>query len=165
MFLLVMALVARADTSSPTMVEHAIASGANPIYLDGAGWTATNNESGVTPLTNCTVPGDIITDLEQAGRVGDPYWNTTWRDPAFVSSWHNGSWTYTRTFATPSPTTLSSSSSSSSTTPTMGEVLLVLDGIRMGARVMLNGALLGEVSDQFLRYVEDDGDCKRCSRS
>ena len=33
--------------------------------------------------------------------------------------------------------------------------MLVLDSVKMGARVSLNGRVLGETSDQFLRYEFD----------
>ena len=34
-----------------------------------------------------------------------------------------------------------------------GEVLLVLEGVKMGASVTLNGHALGNVTDQFLRHA------------
>ena len=94
--------LASPDPPPPTLVDHPIASGASPIYLDSTTWKATN-VGGVSadeaPLP-ATVPGDIITDLQRAGRVQDPYWNVTWRDPAFISAWHDGTWTYSKTFPT-----------------------------------------------------------------
>ena len=145
--LLSLPLCTAADTSAeypswgaPTLVEHPIASGAVPLYLDGDGWTATNaHEKQPKPPLAATVPGDIITDLQRAGRVQDPYWNVTWRDPAFVSAWNDGVWTYERRFPTQPPMST-------------GETLLVLDGIRMGATVSLNGHFLANITDQFLRY-------------
>ena len=100
-----------------------------------------------------TVPGDIITDLQRAGVLPDPYWNTSWRQPSFIDTWNNGSWQYTKRFLTPE------------SVKTGGEeALLVFDGVFMGAEIELNGQpltrttnpLLGNVSgatDQFLRYV------------
>ena len=87
-----------------------------------------------------TVPGDIITDLQRAGHVPDPYFNATWQEPSFISAWSNGTWTYTKTFATPGGG---------------GSVraLLVFDSIRMGAMVKLNGVHLGNCTNEFLRYV------------
>ena len=32
-------------------------------------------------------------------------------------------------------------------------MLLVLDGVKMGAKITMNGKELGEVNDQFLRYT------------
>jgi hypothetical protein len=37
--------------------------------------------------------------------------------------------------------------------PTLPQILLVLDGVKMGARVLVNGIPLGNVSNQFVRYV------------
>jgi hypothetical protein len=57
-----------------TLVDHAIASGIPPLYLDGDGWTATNiggPQEGI-PSINATVPGDILSDLQRAGRVNNP---------------------------------------------------------------------------------------------
>jgi hypothetical protein len=135
-----------AVAAAPTLVEHPIASGASVVYLDGDSWTATNaNTNGgeaQQPLP-ATVPGDIITDLQNARRVKDPYWNVTWRDPAFVAAWNEGVWTYERRFPT---------QPSMSTGAAAAETLLVLDGVRMGATVSLNGHFLINVTDQFLRW-------------
>lgn len=35
---------------------------------------------------------------------------------------------------------------------TGGSHVLVFDGIKMGAHIMLNGKLIGNATDQFLRY-------------
>jgi hypothetical protein len=68
------------------------------------------------------------------------YWNTTWRDEDFIAAWNNGTWTYKTTFASP--------------TASAGDCsFLVLDGIRMGAMVRLNGAFLGNATNQFIRYI------------
>lgn len=89
---------------------------------------------------NATVPGDILTDLQRAGRVDDPYWNTTWLQPDFIAAWNNGTWTYRNAFATPP-------------TPSGASRFVVFDGIRMGAKISLNGQFLGNATNQFLRYV------------
>lgn len=146
LLLLLPSALAGADIAAPppTLVEHPIASGSTPVYLDGSAWTATN--AGWAPAAEvplpATVPGDIITDLQRAKRVQDPYYNVTWRDPAFISAWHDGTWTYSKTF----PTT------SAMLAPAAAETLLVMDGVRMGATVTLNGHVLGNITDQFLRY-------------
>ena len=138
--LLLPVLSAAAISDEPTLVEHPIASGAEPVYLDGDSWQAHNDGGGQQPLAQCKVPGDIITDLQRAGRVKDPYWNVTWRDPSFIAAWHEGTWTYSRSF----PTTAAMHGAA--------ETLLVFDGVRMGASVALNGHPLGNITDQFLRY-------------
>ena len=76
-------------TDPVTLRDHAIASSAAPTYLDGAEWSAVNvggASAAAAPLA-ATVPGDILTDLQKAKRAPDPYWNTTWREPAFVATW------------------------------------------------------------------------------
>ena len=99
------------------------------------------------------MPGDILTDMQRAGRVGDPYWNTTWRDPDFITAWNKGTWRYTKSFATPAPALAPASADSRADSSTAGSYLLVLDGVRMGAMVSLNGQFLGNASNQFLRYT------------
>lgn len=143
--------------SPPTLVDHPIVSSAAALYLDGADWHVahlSNSSTGAaaagTPLP-AIVPGDILTDLQRAGKIPDPYWNTSWREPSFIAAWNQGSWQYSKSFATPAG-------------PTGQEVLLAFDGVLMGATIELNGKpltttidpLLGNVtgaSDQFLRYV------------
>eukprot|EP01052_Picozoa_sp_SAG31_P009847 SAG31_NODE_527_length_14452_cov_4.274925_1_plen_264_part_00 len=67
-----------------------------------------------------SVPGDILTDLQRAGVTGDPYWNQTWLDPKYIAKWNSGCWSYTKQFATPQAGQEGQ------------EVLLILDGIKMG---------------------------------
>lgn len=129
-----------------TLRDHAIASSFAPMFLDGADWTATNvggPAASAGPL-NVTVPGDILTDLQRAKRVPDPYWNTTWREPDFIAAWNEGIWTYTKTFDAPA---------GSKAIAGAGDTLLVLDGVRNGAMVSLNGVALFNATDQFLRYT------------
>jgi hypothetical protein len=142
-----LALAPSGARAAPTLIDHRIASGLPPLSLDGE-WSVTNTHGpqASQPPLPATVPGDIVSDLQRAGRVPDPYYNTTWRDPDFIAAWNNGTWTYRRTFATPHLASDHSGSPSQS-------YLLVLDGIRMGAIVTLNGAPLGNATDQFLRYV------------
>jgi beta-mannosidase len=128
---------AAAATSPPTLRDHPIESGLPPLYLDGA-WSATSSAAPATPALNATVPGDILTDLQRAGRVPDPYFNSTWSEPSFVAAWNTGLWTYSKSFTSP---------------PAAGAALLVFEGIRMGAMISLNGHQLGNASDQFLRYT------------
>eukprot|EP00040_Diaphanoeca_grandis_P031996 m.192725 g.192725 ORF g.192725 m.192725 type:complete len:1196 (-) comp32480_c0_seq1:201-3788(-) len=135
-------------TTTPTLIDHGITSMDVPIWLDGGDWTATNTGGSrlhrdlihSNPSIQAQVPGDIITDLQRVGKVGDPYWNVTWRDPKFIQAWNDGVWTYSRTF----PTT--------SAMMTSSKTLLVFDGIRMGAMIQLNSNFLGNATDQFLRY-------------
>ena len=62
------------------------------------------------------------------------------------SLWGQRTWTYTARFKAPDNLLAPTGQSATS-------VLLVFDGVKMGARVVLNGAPLGTVEDQFLRYT------------
>mmetsp|Transcript_31436 Transcript_31436/g.94443 ORF Transcript_31436/g.94443 Transcript_31436/m.94443 type:complete len:1023 (+) Transcript_31436:5048-8116(+) len=117
----------------------------------GRSWNAPPGHHGAVPPppppppptispVQATVPGDIITDLQRAGVIRDPYFNTTWRDPAFVNVWNSGVWEYSTSFLTP-------------VAGNTDRVLVVFDGIRMGAMIHLNGVFLGNATDQFMRYT------------
>ena len=64
---------------------------------------------------NATVPGDLVTDLQNAGLIDDPLFEVNFRNS---SLWHGRTWTYRTTFDT------------AKLSPTAGstDVLLVLDG-------------------------------------
>ena len=79
--------------------------------------------------------GFRLTDLEAAGKIGDPLYELNFLN---ASIWNNYTWTYSTTFAAPAGA---------------GTSLLVFDGVKMGARITLNGKLLATVTDQFMRYV------------
>jgi hypothetical protein len=89
-----------------------------------------------------SVPGDIITDLQNHGLVGDPYFEINFRN---VTLWHNLSWTYSTTFTV-------DASQQAAVADSGGQHVLVFDGIKMGAVISLNGKVLGLATDQFLRY-------------
>jgi hypothetical protein len=137
--------VAAADV---TLRDHPIATSSAPSYLDGAAWTAsTQPDSGgqlQTPIINitvpATVPGDLLTDLQRANVIADPWLDTTW----IVNSslWTDHAWTYTTRFAV-SDAVLANTST----------LLLTFDGVKMGATVRVNGRTVGVLSDQFLRYT------------
>ena len=102
--------VAAGAGNAPTLVNHPITSASRPVYLDGADWTVVHlptstNGTSYSLQVAATVPGDILTDLQRAGAIPDPYWNTSWRDPSFIASWNEGSWRYSKSF--PTPTTVS----------------------------------------------------------
>ena len=97
-----------------------------------------------TPPTACaggqiaaTVPGDLLTDLERANKIGDPLFELNFKDPAQQALWTQD-WIYTRQFKT------------EGISPPWA---LVFDSVKMGARVYLDGTLLGKITDQFLRYI------------
>ena len=154
-----------ATAMAPTLVDHPIEStGGVPVYLDGAGWTAMRNpapkkaadvslSTAYQPLPSvtipATVPGDILTDLQRAGEIPDPYFDSSWRKPDFIEAWNQGTWTYKKSFRThvATPAAVAAGDEGSATR------LLVFDGIRMGAIIRLNGKFLGNASNQFQRYV------------
>ena len=108
-----------ASASPPTLVDHPIVSGLPPLYLDGA-WIASSSAAPLPDPLNATVPGDILTDLQRAGRTPDPYFNSTWSEPSFVAAWNVGLWTYRKSFESPAAAAAG------------GAALLVFDGIRTG---------------------------------
>lgn len=109
------------------------------ISLDGA-WRAksADGESIVG-----TVPGDVITDLQRAGKIGDPLYELHWKDPANVRLW-NQTWTYSRLLPPSLPAQAAGRGDD--------EMLLIFDGVKMGATIRLNGKVLGKATDQFVKY-------------
>jgi hypothetical protein len=91
-----------------------------------------------------TVPGDVVTDLWRGGIIGDPLLDANWRDQS--GAWARaGGFRYERVFAVAAGSALDGAASA----------LLVLDGIKLAADVLLNGVLLSGaagVADQHLRY-------------
>lgn len=83
-----------------------------------------------------TVPGDLVTDLERADLISDPLTNNNFQNSSY---WNGPVWEYQRNFTVPSNLVGT-------------EMLLVFDGIKMGAAIFLNGQWLGNATDQFLRY-------------
>lgn len=120
------------------LVDNPIVTGVAPQYLDGEGWTLSNANGSI--VVGASVPGDIITDLEAASVIGDPLYERNWKS----AIWDEGNWSYVLTF---------DRSAAFPPTAGLGAVLLVFDGIKMGAHVSLNGVYLGSASDQFLRYI------------
>jgi len=114
--------------------EHPI--GADTItYLDGSTWSWHRDDDGFS--IPASVPGDVVTDLERAGAIGDPL-----RDDNFVRDaavW-NRTWTLRTTFRVDSDAP---------------RIALIFDGVKLGAAVKLNHQTLGTMRDQFLRYAFD----------
>eukprot|EP00055_Hartaetosiga_balthica_P010760 m.47003 g.47003 ORF g.47003 m.47003 type:complete len:1028 (-) comp7303_c0_seq1:128-3211(-) len=103
--------------------------------LDGV-WTASSSSAQLS--IPAQVPGDLLSDLETAHIIGNPYYELNFLN---FSIWNNHVWNYTKTFH---HATLPGQSS-----------LLVFDGVKMGARVYLNGNYVNLIVDQFKRYVFD----------
>lgn len=111
----------------------------------GVSWTVSSQNWGIT--VPATIPGDLVTDLQSAGVIGDPYYelgflNTTTPGHQGAPLWDVGIWSYNLTF----PLTLT-------TTPPGSTFFLVFDGVKMAADITLNGVYIGAVMDQFLRYT------------
>ena len=109
-------------------------------YLDGDAWTA-RASSGLEIAAR--VPGDIITDLQKANVIEDPYFELNWINNA--SLWDAQDWIYQSSFALMDISWLKD--------PSVVEIYLVFDGVKMVADLSLNGQLLGTALNQFLRYT------------
>ncbi len=63
------------------LVDEPMASAAGPPqYLDGPGWTVSNGALTV----GARVPGDLLTDLQVAGVIGDPLFEDNFAGRAWV---------------------------------------------------------------------------------
>ena len=63
------------------------------LLLDGPSWSVSNG-SLVVPAS---IPGDLITDLQLGGVVGDPLYEMNYEGVV----WDTGNWTYSITFTVP----------------------------------------------------------------
>eukprot|EP01050_Picozoa_sp_SAG11_P020083 SAG11_NODE_3324_length_2523_cov_1.315182_1_plen_575_part_00 len=90
-----------------------------------------------------TVPGELITDLQRAGKVLDPLSSNNHKDPEQVKMWNGDKYTYTKKFTLPA------------SVHSAAEVQLVMDGVKMGSAVALNGKPLGNTTNQHRRYTFD----------
>lgn len=101
-------------------------------YLDSdLEWTATSDIA----VIEASVPGDIVSDLHNAGFIGNPLYEMNFLN---ATMWDRD-WEYSYTFPTGEH-------------DNVDDILLVFDGIKMGANITLNGHVLGQATDQFLRY-------------
>ena len=132
-----LALAFHADAS---LRDAPIASSLPPYYLDGA-WLATEASLGLSIPS--TVPGDVITDLQRAGVVGDPWFELNWLDNRTLWSPNSTAWLFSTANVTLPPPGA----------PQGSALLLVFEGIKMGARVSINGVPLGNATNQHVRYV------------
>lgn len=90
-----------------------------------------------------TVPGDLVTDLQRVGKVQDPLSSNHHKDPSQVQFWNGESYTYSKNFSVDASIRAAAS------------VRLVLNSVKMGASIGVNGHLLGNTTNQFLRYTFD----------
>eukprot|EP00439_Symbiodinium_sp_Y106_P013904 s7315_g1.t9 len=117
-------------------------------YLTGGcghEWEATssgNRTASLAPLRSikASVPGDLLTDLQVAGKIGDPLYELNFLNS---SIWSEQTWTFSTNFSV--NTRLFAGS----------RLQLVFDGIKMGAVIRVNGKALGKATSQFMRYTFD----------
>eukprot|EP01051_Picozoa_sp_SAG22_P006670 SAG22_NODE_444_length_10453_cov_8.586343_1_plen_384_part_00 len=93
-----------------------------------------------------TVPGDLVSDLQRAGAIGDPFKDSNWLNATAAALWGADGWVYATSFSTPPELAAG------------GLSLLVMDSVKMGARITLNGKSLGVARSQFTRYTFDISD-------
>ncbi len=122
--------------------DHPLATASPVVYLDGPDWsfrpTNSTARTQYEPGLRATVPGDIVSDLKDAGKVGDPWVGTNWVDNA--TAWGATGYEYT------------SPPFSSPEVSDGDEVLLVLDGIKLPAQIRVNGHTIGSmITNQFTR--------------
>jgi hypothetical protein len=108
----------------------------------GQPWLASSATWGLT--VPATVPGDLVTDLQRAGVIGDPFFELGWLNtttPGFQGAplWDVGAWNFSAGFDL--------------AVPAGAAAYLIFDGVKMAADVYLNGVAIGAVADQFLRYA------------
>jgi hypothetical protein len=148
--LLLAAALAAASASAwpaaaPSLRDAPIAGSSPALYLDSGGadgvaWTASEPSLGLRVAA--TVPGDVISDLQRAGVVPDPYFETAFRDNRTLWA-PERAWTLAAANVSLPPPGAAPGSS----------LLLVLESVKSGARVSFNGVALGEATNQFVRYV------------
>lgn len=125
-----------AMVSSLTLRDHPF-EGDTVTYLDGEDWKVSSTDGSYE--VDATVPGDLLTDLERAKLIDDPLFEMNFLNN---SMWQDHQWQYTKTFSIDQATLDDKGT----------EIVLVLDGVKMGASIFVNGEYLGNVADQFLRY-------------
>ena len=121
------------SASAAGLLDPIIAAVSPPQYLDGEGWTASQGNISVQAV----VPGDLLTDLERGGIIGDPLYELVFQGLL----WDTGNWVYTKGF------------DASPAVQAAAAVSLVFDSVKMVADISLNGHVLGFTADQFLRYT------------
>jgi beta-mannosidase len=86
-----------------------------------------------------SVPGDLVSDLVRAGVIADPLVDDNMQsNESLYGRWP---WRYKRLFTVDEAWRNGT-----------GAIFLTFEGVKMGARVSLNGQLLGTFESQFARY-------------
>jgi len=131
---------------TPRLRDAPPAGGAPPQYLDGEDWLVTSADGRVE--TAGYVPGDLLTDLQLGGLMGDPIYDQNWLAWQYAGAaappWDAQNFTYTKTFDADAALLAPGTA-----------VALTFDGVKMAADVVLNGAPLGLANDMFLRTAFD----------
>eukprot|EP00980_Cylindrotheca_fusiformis_P005569 scaffold1183_cov114-Cylindrotheca_fusiformis.AAC.2 len=104
------------------------------VLPDGRG------EGGHPKSISAKVPGDLISDLVAADILPDPYYENNFESTFTCDD--DDVWTYQVQVDTSSFEDVDNGT----------VTLLVLDGIKMGARILWNNEEIGTTTDQFLRY-------------
>jgi beta-mannosidase len=116
------------------------------------------SDDGVYAVEKPQLPSDVLTNLLHAGIISDPYFDRNFlterhiwmgehaRDDQIHAN-RTRTWVYTTTFELPE---LPEEHFASDIT-----WKLILEGIKMGAHIALNGVHLGTANNQFLRYEFD----------
>ena len=89
-------------------------------------WTRCVPQRAGPPLSlqiPAVVPGDLLTDLQNAGQIGDPNYEKTFLN---ASIWSAHTWTYATSFTLPA-------AAAAAATAAGGRVLLVFDGVKAPA--------------------------------
>ena len=130
------------------------------LYIDsadGAAWHATpvyhqargrNTATRWNKPIHATVPGDVITDLQRAGYIGDPWLGDNFLNQSSVWSTPDA-----LRYEANITSLLENHGRGHPRGRPRGNRMLVLDGVKMGAAVSVNGKELGQVNDQHLRYT------------
>jgi hypothetical protein len=82
-----------------------------------------------------------ISDEDNAGAVLDPLSSNNHKDPTQVQWWNGKRYTYSKKFSLPAEM------------HSAAGLQLVFDGIKLGAVISLNGHVLGNTTNQHLRYT------------
>ena len=151
-----LALLPASFAADVSLRDHPLATFAAPTYLDGGAWTASMEappglpHGAAPPLLqiNASVPGDLLTDLQRAGVIADPWLDTTWIKNS--SLWAEHVWTYSTNFSVGDASLLTGADGAAAAMA--ATTLLTFDGVKMGATVRVNGRVVGVLRDQFLRY-------------
>ena len=112
--------------------------------LSGSQWTASSPSQGLSMPAR--VPGDVISDLFRAGVIPEPLYELNWIRNA--SLWNDHLWAYNRTHVVDARVVARLQDSSAD-----DDLLLVFDGIKMGADIYSNGVWIGRSIAQFERHV------------